>query len=310
MPLPSTPRRPSPAMRLLLACRPTGSVAGLVALAGLVLLLTLPPAAGADAAVPPVGLAAGSLVIVGGGALPDAVRDCFLELAGGKKARVVVIPTASIKAERPDLLRTPAVFRAQGARVTVLHARSREEANRPDFVKPLADATGVWFSGGAQSRLVEAYRGTLVEQELHKVLARGGVIAGTSAGAAVMSEVMIAGGTKEAVVRTGFGFLPGVVVDQHFQNRHRLDRLLGVLARYPQCPGVGIDEQTAIVVTGHTFRVVGNGEVRVCLAAAGTEKPNVQVLRAGGRGDLAELCHTALAHVHPAAPPVRGASMP
>ena len=101
--------------------------------------------------------------------------------------------------------------------------------------------TGVWLSGGDQSKLVAAYQGTAVEKELQRLLARGGVIGGTSAGAAVMSQVMILGGRTPVAVGTGFGFLKGVVVDQHFLTRHRLDRLLGVLARYPQYPGLGME---------------------------------------------------------------------
>jgi cyanophycinase len=277
-----------------------------VLLAGLVLLLLLPAAPAADPATAPapdlsLGLAAGSLVIVGGGApLPETVRDRFLQLAGGRRARLVVIPTASDKADRPGLLRTPAYFQALGVTwVKVLHTHSRAQANDPAFVKPLTEATGVWLTGGTQSRLIDAYRGTLVETELHRLLARGGVIAGTSAGAAVMSPVMILGGKTQALVGTGFGFLPGVVVDQHFQNRHRLDRLLGVLARYPQYPGIGIDEQTAIVVTGHGFQVLGKGEVRICLAPHDRQPASVEVLRAGGHVDLLDLHHTALARVHP-----------
>jgi cyanophycinase len=279
-------------------------------LAALALLLFLPAGQAADApavaAAPlPVGLAAGSLVIVGGGApLPDAIRDRFLELAGGPKARLVVIPTASDKADHPELLKTPAYFKALNlASVETLHTHSREQANDPAFVKPLTQATGVWLTGGIQSRLIDTYHGTLVERELRNVLARGGVIAGTSAGAAVMSQVMILGGNPHAVIGTGFGFLPGVVVDQHFQNRHRLDRLLGVLAVHPECPGIGIDEQTAIVITGHTLGVLGNGEVRVCLPAAAGHPGRVQVLKAGDHADLTELCRAALAQSQP--PPAK-----
>lgn len=294
-----------PALLSPLSSYPAGLFARTGILACLALLLLVPGAGAGDPAGTPalsVGLAAGSLVIVGGGApLPDAIRDRFVELAGGKNARLVVITTASVNADRPDRLKTPAYFRALGlASVAVLHTHSRDRANTPAFVKPLTEATGVWFTGGVQSRLTDVYRGTLVEAELHRLLARGGVIAGTSAGAAVMTHVMIVGGNPHAVVGTGFGFLPGLVVDQHFQNRHRLDRLLGVLAQYPECPGLGIDEQTAVVVTGHTVTVLGNGEVRVCLPAVAPQKASVRVLRAGDHADLVELCHAALAHAHPA----------
>jgi cyanophycinase len=267
------------------------------------------PAAAGEPALS-AGVAAGSLVIVGGGGLPDAVRDRFLELAGGKSARIVVIPTASDKADTPQLLKTPGYFRAAGVEVTVLHTRNPAQADDPAFVKPLTEATGVWLTGGVQSRLVDAYRGTAVERELRKVLARGGVIGGTSAGAAVMTQVMILGGTTTARVGTGFGFLQGVVVDQHFLTRHRLERLLGVLAQHPQYPGLGIDEQTAIVVHGGALTVVGNSTVSVCLAALAGQQPAVQVLKAGERLDLAALARDALGRLPPAPAKEKPAAAP
>jgi cyanophycinase len=299
-------RRTLPVPRLPLPARQPGVLSRAALLAALLLLLLLPAAFAADpaAAVPQLsaGLAAGSLVIVGGGSpLPDTVRDRFLELAGGKNARLVVIPTASNKADQPQLLKTPQYWKAQNvASVVVLHTHSREQANDTAFVKPLTEATGVWLTGGVQSRLIDTYRGTLVERELRKLLDRGGVIAGTSAGAAVMSPVMIVGGNPHAVVGSGFGFLSGVIVDQHFQNRHRLNRLLEVLAKFPQYPGLGIDERTAIVVTGHTVTVMGNGEVRACLSAVAQQAASVKVLKPGERFDLLELCRSALSHVSPA----------
>ena len=110
-----------------------------------------------------------------------------------------------------------------------------EQANDAEFVRPLAEATGVWFGGGDQVVLTEAYLGTEVERQLEgAVLARGGVIGGTSAGAAVMTRVMIAGGRTKADVGEGFDFLPGAVVDQHFLKRNRIERLLGVLSAPPE----------------------------------------------------------------------------
>jgi cyanophycinase len=247
-------------------------------------------------------------VIAGGGLLPDAVRGRFLELAGGKAARIVVIPTASDKADTPQLLKTPGYFRAEGADVTVLHTHSRAEADDPAFVKPLTVATGVWFTGGAQSRLIEAYHGTAVERELQKLLARGGVIGGTSAGAAVMSRVMILGGTTTATVGTGFGFLQGVVVDQHFLTRHRQGRLLGVLAQHPQSPGLGIDEQTAIVVHGAALTVVGNSTVSACPPSSAGQAARVRVLKAGDWIDLAALAREGPGPRLPAPAPAKPAA--
>jgi cyanophycinase len=288
----------------LTATRRAGFVYGRTFLLGLALLLgSYPagrsgePAAGVNPAPP-----AGSLVIMGGGEVPDAVADRLMELAGGKGARLVVIPTATEMAETPDLLPWIPYWKARGAAsVVLLHTRRREQANDPAFVKPLTEATGVWIDGGDQVRLVEAYQGTLVEQELHRLLARGGVIGGTSAGAAVMSPVMITGGNPQAQVGTGFGFLPGVVIDTHFQNRQRLARLQGVLAQHPRHTGLGIDEDTALVVTGRTLTVLGDANVRVCQSAFGPEPARVQVLKAGEHVDLAALDRLALARPQPAA---------
>jgi cyanophycinase len=236
----------------------------------------------------------GSLVIVGGGGLPDTVRDQFLALAGGKGARIVVIPTASLKADNPDLVKGFLYWKAQGvASVVLLHTRSREQANDPVFVKPLTDATGVWLSGGDQCRLVAAYHGTAVETELQKLLLRGGVIGGTSAGAAVMSGLMIRGGNPSAEVGPGFDLLPGVVVDMHFLNRNRLNRLLGVLAKYPYYLGLGIDEQTAAVIHGRILTVLGNANVRICLAGLDHKPASVTVLRPSERVDLIDLIRDA-----------------
>jgi hypothetical protein len=130
------------------------------------------------------------------------------------------------------------------------------------------------------------------------MLARGGVIAGTSAGASIMGNLMITGGNPVARVGEGFGLLPGVVIDQHFSQRNRLDRLLGVLVAHPGYVGLGIDENTAVVIEGHTLRVLGEHDVRLCLSQAG--RSDVRVLNAGaseaafnpGRSDL----RVALAH--------------
>lgn len=236
----------------------------------------------------------GSLVIVGGGNMPDTVRDRFLELAGGRKGRLVVIPTASEVADTTRIYRSFSYWESQGlASVSMLNTRDPKKANDPSFVKPLTEATAAWLGGGDQTRLANAYRGTAVERELRRLLARGGVIGGTSAGASVMSSIMITGGNPQARVGEGFGLLPDVVIDQHFQNRKRQRRLLGVLEKHPRCLGLGIDEQTAVVVRGHTFTVLGKANVSICLPPAEKEE-NVKVLKSGDAGDLVELSHTVL----------------
>ncbi|MBN1545479.1 MAG: DUF2817 domain-containing protein, partial [Syntrophaceae bacterium] len=210
----------------------------------------------------------GSLVIGGGGGMPQAVWDRFMVLAGGEDARLIIIPTAASGADSLDPEQCLAEWRSRNpASVVMLHTRSPETANDPGFVAPLKQATGVWFGGGIQSRISKAYLGTLVEKELYGVLERGGVIGGSSAGAAIQSRVMIAGGRSVAKVRQGFDFLPGAVIDQHFLARERQERLKGVLKDRPGLVGFGIDEQTALIVyQGRRLEVIGESCVTAYVA--------------------------------------------
>lgn len=199
----------------------------------------------------------GSLVIVGGGTIPLKIHRLFEEKAGGKeKGRVVVITTASSKADAPD----PQVSDYWGgdphnvAHVELLHAPTREDAKKESFSKPLTAATAAWIVGGTQEWVSERYVGTPVEQNIHDILARNGVIGGTSAGAAIMSRKMIAGnagrvnGKMTARMGTGFDLLPKTTLDQHFHRDGRFERLTGVVEEDPEQTGVGIEESTAFVV--------------------------------------------------------------
>jgi cyanophycinase len=148
--------------------------------------------------------------------------------------------------------------------LTLLHTRSHQQANDPAFVKPIAEATAVWLGGGDQVLLVAAYRGTAVEREFQALLKRGGVIGGTSAGAAAMSDVMIEGGNPRADVGHGFGFVGNAVVDQHFLRRSRINRLIGVVSARPHLIGIGVDEGTAFILQGDRWSVVGRSYVVAC----------------------------------------------
>ncbi len=228
----------------------------------------------------------GTLVIVGGGKMPAAVRDEFITKAGGAaKAKIVVFPTASMSAddEKEHAGYLQQWKNAKGADVTLLHTRDTKTANSDDFVKPLTDATGIWFSGGDQAKLTKAYSGTKVLDAIKKRYADGAVVGGTSAGAAVMSDVMITGGTDEATTADGFGLLPGTVVDQHFTQRKREKRLAGVIAKHPKALGIGIDEGTAVVVSGGVAKVLGDGKVQF-----GEAKGEPVWLKAGESFDLSE----------------------
>jgi cyanophycinase len=234
----------------------------------------------------------GALVICGGGGIPDAVRERFLELAGGPRARIVVIPTAHSLADGPNAAAVLVPWKAKGAAsVQLLHTRSRDEANDAEFVRPLAEATGVWFGGGRQNWLTEAYLGTEVERQLKSMLDRGGVIGGTSAGAAVMTRVMIARGRTKAEVSQGFDFFPGAVVDQHFLKRNRLGRLLSVLMDHPNLIGLGIDERTGLVVNvrSRLLNVVGDSYVIACVPGPIGSPARLEILKPGDEANLANL---------------------
>lgn len=233
----------------------------------------------------------GKLVICGGGALPAQLRNRFIELAGGPAARIVIITTASVYADTDKMEAKLAFWREQAfASLSVLHTRSRRTANEAGFAQPLRDATGVWFVGGNQNWLTDTYLGTLTEQEIRGVLTRAGVVGGTSAGAAIMSPIMIRRDRPQLETGPGFGFLPGTVVDQHFLKRNRQGRLLKVLDSHPNLMGLGIDEGTGVVVEGNRISVVGDSQVIVCCsssASEGTER--VQSLAAGAEADLDKL---------------------
>ena len=228
-----------------------------------------------SSAARPVEPGSGALVIVGGGGATPAIWDRFMELAGGDSAVIVYFPTASagnIDTTNNSALR---VWRGRNPRsAVIMHTRSRDTANTDAFVAPLKRATGVWFGGGVQSRITDAYLGTKTEEALRDVLRRGGVIGGTSAGAAIMSEVMITGTVEGdrnvATLGRGFGFLPSAVADQHFTQRTRQPRLVGVLAKHPGLIGFGIDEATALVVHGSRgLEVLGRGRVNVIVNTPG-----------------------------------------
>jgi len=215
----------------------------------------------------PTRVAHGSLVLVGGGRLPDSVLQKFLELAGGRQAPIVVLPTA-LPDPLPDADHSVFALRRAGAEdVTVLTGRTRDEVESEAFVAALRRARGVWFGGGRQWRFVDAYEGTVAEKLLHEVLERGGVIGGSSAGASIQAEYLVRGnplGNQDMMAlgyERGLGFLPGAAVDQHFTERDRFQDLARVVDRYPQLLGIGIDEATALVVEGSTGSVLGEGAV-------------------------------------------------
>ncbi|MGW4942715.1 cyanophycinase [Actinoplanes sp. NPDC004185] len=202
----------------------------------------------------------------------------FVGLAGGPAAELIVIATASAE---PAVLEAEyaALFTSLGAgRVRALRLDNRAQANEPAVVKALATATGVFFTGGDQLRITTVLGGTLADSALQRLVQTGTIVlGGTSAGAAMMSGTMILGGDSPGVtrasVRTGPGleFLPGVLIDMHFAERGRLNRLLSAVALYPHELGLGIDEDTAILAEGDSFEVLGTGAVTIVDAGAAAD---------------------------------------
>lgn len=220
----------------------------------------------------------GYLLIVGGGDTPPEAQVRFVELAGGPgRARIAVFPMASTSGDEEEADEVVAELRALGADAQIINL-SREEADDEAAAARFAEFTGFWFCGGEQARLAALMRGTpalaMIQQRYHA----GAVVGGTSAGAAVMSNTMLTGNRRSddaedglpAIARglfeldEGFGFLPGVIVDQHFLSRSRHNRLLSAVLERPDLLGVGIDEGAAILVRpDRQWEVLGSSYVKV-----------------------------------------------
>ncbi len=261
----------------------------------------------------------GTLLIVGGGPLPDAIEERFVALAGGRgRARIVVYPMAS---EYPDAgVEIAQDFQKLGAeaeRIVLSHEQAETEA----AAARLEGVTGIWFGGGDQARLTAAIGHTKVEAAIHRRYLAGAVIGGTSAGAAVMSTPMLTGDERhpggdrppekdstdafmtiardDVVTIDGFGLISGAIVDQHFVRRRRNNRLLSVVLEHPNLVGIGIDESTALEVGPEgPWRILGKSVAVVFDARSAKITPPSQaplgavglrmaVLPAGSTYDLA-----------------------
>ncbi|MBL8891810.1 MAG: cyanophycinase [Planctomycetaceae bacterium] len=211
----------------------------------------------------------GHLCLIGGGRLTREIRSEFAQLgrAGQPDSLLVIIPTASESADDPNEDHTAAWDDAGFARIEVLHTRDRNLADSEAFVAPLRQATAVWLGGGAQDKLAAAYAGTAVERILQERLLDDCVVGGTSAGAAIASRVMIAGGNEVPEMATGFDLLPNAILDQHFSQRNRQARLIAAISQHPFCIGLGLDEATAVIFHQRTMRILGEGAAHVYLPA-------------------------------------------
>ena len=210
-----------------------------------------------------VGPANGTLIVAGGALSDPAVFARFVELAGGPSAPIVIIPTAGGGDGYDQFFPGRRPFERAGARhITILHTNDPEVANTDAFVAPLLEARGVWFTGGRQWRLADAYLNTRVHDALWRVLERGGVIGGSSAGASIQGSYLVRGDSRTNTVmmgdhEVGLGFLKGVGIDQHLLRRNRHFDMVEVIRAKPELLGIGLDENTAIIVRGDRFEVVG-----------------------------------------------------
>ena len=231
--------------------------------------LLLPAALYAQA--PKVGPPRGTVIVVGGGSMGPEIYSEFIKAAGGPDALIIDVPNAGgAESYGPEAAGTRG-FKAAGAKnVYVLHTRDRKIADSDSFVAVIKKAGGVWFEGGRQYHLVEDYGGTKTETEFRNVLARGGVVGGSSAGASILGDFLVRGARagNEIVMapdyETGFGFLRGTAIDQHVVARERLPDLAdSIMTKYPKLLGISEDEGTAWVIRGDTATIIGRNKAFV-----------------------------------------------
>lgn len=244
----------------------------------------------------PPELKQGTAIAIGGGGMPEGILRRFVDLAGGAEASIVVLPTAN-----PDPLprrdRFADLLREMGAgKVTVLSERTRDVVEGEEYLAALRAATGIWFGGGRQWRFVDAYLHTKALPLMHDVLARGGVVMGSSAGASIQAEYLARGnplGNLDIMAEgyeQGLSFLPGIAIDQHFAQRQRFADMSSLVKKYPQLLGIGIDEATALVVQGRIGEVTGRGAVHFFDAGkpVAEGQSGYESVPSGGRYDLVD----------------------
>jgi cyanophycinase len=265
---------------------------------------TTSAAASAGSISPEYGPAKGTLVIVGGGSTDSTgIVEKFVELAGGPNAKIVVVPTAggNRRADGTPVAYVDSVvlasWKARGlTNVHMLHTHDPKVADTEAFAAVLKDANAVWFVGGRQWNIVDSYAKTRTYDAFHAVLARGGVIGGSSAGATIQGTYLVRGAVAGAQImmapepehQDGFDFLRRSAIDQHINTRNRWNDLQQVMAKFPNLLGIGISEGTAIVVRGDRFEVIGKAQVAIhdtTHPRPAGEKPYL-TLQAGDRYDM------------------------
>lgn len=212
----------------------------------------------------------GSLIIIGGGGSTPAIWAKFLELAGGKeKADILVVTTASGDSAEFSESTMWAVKKATGVEnVHILHTGDLTVANSEKFIAPIKKATAIFFDGGRQWRPADSYLNTLTHQAFKDLLDRGGVIAGTSAGASIQGSFLWRGDTSGPEVligdhTQGLGFLKNSVIDQHLLTRNRQFDLVDFIRQTPELIGIGLEQATAVLVQRDTLEVIGKAYVAI-----------------------------------------------
>ncbi len=227
----------------------------------------------------------GYLMIIGGGARPDTLFRRFIELSGGPDKPLLIIPLASGDPLDAALFQRHQ-FESNGANNVRFILADSSTIDSDSVLQKLTEVGGVFFTGGDQNKLTHLFLGTKFLDQLHSFYNQGGIIAGTSAGAAIMCQMMITGNEKlntdtlngfksiqsnNIETGPGFGFLENVIIDQHFIKRKRENRLLSLVLEHPQLLGIGIDESTAIVIDPQMiFTVIGRSNVMIIDASATT----------------------------------------
>lgn len=229
---------------------------------------TTPPSSGATT----VGPSRGTVIVVGGGSMGPEIYSAFIEAAGGPDALIIDVPTAGGDTAYGQNAPGTRGWKQAGAKnIYVLHTKDKRLADTDSFAAIIRRAGGVWFEGGRQFHLVNSYAGTKTEQAFHDLLARGGVVGGSSAGASILGDFLVRGAPSNnnfimdyPGYEKGFAFLRGVGIDQHVVARERLADLAdSIISKYPNMLAISEDEGTAWLVRGDTATIIGRNKAFV-----------------------------------------------
>ena len=214
----------------------------------------------------------GTCILVGGGLLDEEIYQALADGMGGFDEKLIIIPTAAgdeLISRDTGFVNLRNRFRKQGFTfIDVVHTSDSSVANQDSFASRFKGAKGVWFTGGRQWRLVDAYANTKTLRAIKNLLDHGGVVAGTSAGATIQGSFLARGDTKTNTImmgdhQEGFGFISNVAIDQHVLRRNRQFDMLEICEAYPNLLGIGLDENTALMIRANTAEVIGKSYVLI-----------------------------------------------